>query len=80
MTRKCIGSAWEVSRKQDSKKYADTTSFVVTAVMTNLVVIPLSYCTGVQSSLDPEFFLHDPNLDLNFFPDDNSYFCLQTPK
>ena len=31
----------DLPRRQDYKKYADTTSFVVTAVMTNLVVIPL---------------------------------------
>ena len=30
-----------VTRGQDSKKYADTTSFVVTAVTTNLVVTVL---------------------------------------
>ena len=32
---------WLVTRLQDSKKYADTTSFVVTAVTTNLVVTVL---------------------------------------
>ena len=36
--------------------------------------------TGVQSSRGSEFLPHHPNLDLNFFPGDNSYFCLQTPK
>ena len=36
--------------------------------------------TGLQSSRGSEFLPHHPNLDLNFFPDDNSYFCLQTPK
>ena len=39
-------------RMQDSKKYADTTSFVVTAVTTSLVVTVLllqSYCYGQVS-------------------------------